>query len=87
MVGVVAFIAALIIIVPGFPIYSLTAAIPAGLTGAKKHMKGKLRNAVCDNFELLFVMEATTNLKVFSLGASTSIMIMANTMLLPVFHR
>lgn len=85
MVGVVAFIAALIIIVPGFPIYSLTAAIPAGLTGAKKHMKGKLRNAVCDNFELLFVMEATTNLKVFSLGASTSIMIMANTMLLPVF--
>jgi ACDE family multidrug resistance protein len=37
------------------------------------------------NFELLFVMETTTNLKVLSLGASTSIMIMANTMLLPVF--
>jgi ACDE family multidrug resistance protein len=30
-------------------------------------------------------METTTRLKVFSLGASTSIMIMANTMLLPIF--
>ena len=65
MVGVVAFIAALIIIVPGF--YNIF--IPCNTRWThrtKKHMKGKLRNTVWTN-SAFFVMETITN-KVFSLN-------------------